>query len=71
LLVQSSSRELLKNLKRNCPYNLSDVIAKPCGGVIFQFIKIWYNSQRLHSTPDYRTPTEMQDYLTQQQKLAA
>lgn len=40
-------------------------------GIIFQFIEIWYNRQRLHSTLDYRTPAEMQDYLTQQQKLAA
>ncbi|MFH5886480.1 IS3 family transposase [Halalkalibaculum sp. DA3122] len=40
-------------------------------GVIFNFIEIWYNRQRLHSTLDYRTPAEMQDYLTQQQELAA
>jgi transposase InsO family protein len=39
--------------------------------VIFNFIEIWYNRQRLHSTLDYRTPAEMQDYLTQQQELAA
>jgi len=40
-------------------------------GVIFQFIEIWYNRHRLHSTLEYRTPAEMQDYLTQQQELAA
>ncbi|PAU92706.1 IS3 family transposase [Aliifodinibius salipaludis] len=39
--------------------------------VIFNFIEIWYNRQRLHSTLDYCTPAEMQDYLTQQQELAA
>ena len=40
-------------------------------GVIFQFIEIWYNRQRLHSTLDYRTPAEMQNYLTENQELAA
>jgi transposase InsO family protein len=40
-------------------------------GVIFQFIEIWYNRQRLHSTLDYRTPAEMQNYLTENQTLAA
>lgn len=40
-------------------------------GVIFNFIEIRYNRQRLHSTLDYRTPVEMQDYLIQQQEQAA
>jgi transposase InsO family protein len=39
--------------------------------IIFQFIEIWYNRQRLHSTLDYRTPAEMQNYLTQKQERAA
>jgi transposase InsO family protein len=40
-------------------------------GEIFQFIELWYNRQRLHSTLDYRTPAEMQNYLTENQELAA
>jgi transposase InsO family protein len=40
-------------------------------GVIFQFIEIWYNRQRLHSTLDYRTPAEMENHLTENQELAA
>ncbi|MDZ7692345.1 MAG: IS3 family transposase [Balneolaceae bacterium] len=40
-------------------------------GEIFQFIEIWYNRQRLHSTLAYRTPAEMQNYLTENQELAA
>lgn len=33
---------------------------------IFQFIEIWYNRKRLHSSLNYRTPVQMQDYLMQQ-----
>lgn len=40
-------------------------------GVIFHFIEIWYNRQRLHSSLDYRTPAEMQTHLTENQELAA
>ncbi|WP_445665332.1 IS3 family transposase [Fodinibius sp. AD559] len=40
-------------------------------GVIFQFIEIWYNRQRLHSTLDYHTPVEMENHLTENQELAA
>lgn len=39
--------------------------------VIFNFIEIWYNRQRLHSTLDYRTPAEMANYLIENQELAA
>ncbi len=35
--------------------------------VLFQFIELWYNRQRLHSTLDYRTPAAMEQHLTQKQ----
>ncbi|MEX1211780.1 MAG: IS3 family transposase [Balneolaceae bacterium] len=38
--------------------------------VLFEFIEIWYNRQRLHSALDYRTPAEMEELL-QSQKPAA
>jgi len=31
---------------------------------IFEFIEIWYNRQRIHSTIGYRTPLEMEQFLT-------
>ena len=40
-------------------------------GVIFQFIEIWYNRQRLHSTLGYHTPAEMENHLIENQELAA
>ena len=30
---------------------------------IFDFIEIWYNRQRIHSSIGYRTPLEMQQHL--------
>jgi transposase InsO family protein len=33
--------------------------------VVFDFIEIWYNRQRLHSGIGYRTPAEMEILLTQ------
>ncbi|HLR77121.1 MAG TPA: IS3 family transposase [Balneolaceae bacterium] len=35
--------------------------------VVFNFIEIWYNRKRLHSSLDYRTPAEMQQFLIKQQ----
>jgi transposase InsO family protein len=35
---------------------------------LFAFIEIWYNRKRLHSSLDYRTPAQMEQYLIQQQK---
>jgi len=32
---------------------------------IFEFIEIWYNQQRRHSTLGYRTPAEFEQRLQQ------
>ncbi|WP_445665488.1 IS3 family transposase [Fodinibius sp. AD559] len=82
LVCQSMSRKgncwdnapaesFFKTVKAELPIEPKNYSYDKLRGVIFQFIEIWYNRQRLHSTLDYRTPAEMQDYLTQQQELAA
>jgi len=38
--------------------------------IVFKFINIWYNRKRLHSSLNYRTPAEMQQFLTKQSKAA-
>lgn len=38
--------------------------------VLFEFIEIWYNRQRLHSALDYRTPAEMEEILQTQTPAA-
>ncbi|WP_394351959.1 IS3 family transposase [Rhodocytophaga rosea] len=30
---------------------------------VFEYIEIWYNRKRLHSSLGYRTPQEMETYL--------
>ncbi len=33
---------------------------------IFEFMEIWYNRERLHSSLGYRTPAQREDLLYQQ-----
>lgn len=65
------AESFFKTFKAELPIEPKHYNYKSLRGVIFNFIEIWYNRQRLHSTLDYRTPAEMQNYLTQQQELAA
>lgn len=65
------AESFFKTFKAELPVEPKRYNYEELRGVIFNFIEIWYNRQRLHSTLDYRTPAEMQDYLTQQQELAA
>ena len=65
------AESFFKTFKAELPIEPKHYSYEKLRGVIFNFIEIWYNRQRLHSTLEYRTPAEMQDYLTQQQELAA
>ncbi|WP_265768139.1 IS3 family transposase [Fodinibius salsisoli] len=65
------AESFFKTFKAELPIEPKHYGYRELRGVIFQFIEIWYNRQRLHSTLDYRTPAEMQEYLTQQQERAA
>jgi len=65
------AESFFKTFKAELPVEPTSYSYEVLRGVIFNFIEIWYNRQRLHSMLDYRTPAEMQDYLTQQQELAA
>jgi len=65
------AESFFKTFKSELPVEPKHYNYKSLRGVIFNFIEIWYNRQRLHSTLDYCTPAEMQDYLTEQQELAA
>jgi len=65
------AESFFKTFKAELPIEPKHYSYEVLRGVIFNFIEIWYNRQRLHSTLDYRTPAEMQDYLTENQELAA
>jgi len=38
---------------------------------IFEYIEGFYNSKRIHSAIGYLTPNQMEEYLNQNQKIAA
>lgn len=65
------AESFFKTFKAELPIEPKRYDYQTLRGVIFQFIEIWYNRQRLHSTLDYRTPAEMQNYLIQEQEPAA
>jgi transposase InsO family protein len=65
------AESFFKTFKAELPIEPKHYSYNNLRGVVFNFIEIWYNRQRLHSTLDYCTPAEMQDYLTQQQEQAA
>lgn len=65
------AESFFKTFKAELPIEPKHYNYNSLRGVIFNFIEIWYNRQRLHSSLDYRTPAEMQNYLTQNPKLAA
>lgn len=65
------AESFFKTFKAELPVEAKHYSYTALRQIIFTFIEIWYNRQRLHSTLDYRTPAEMQDYLNQQQELAA
>ncbi|MCT4673985.1 MAG: IS3 family transposase [Prolixibacteraceae bacterium] len=33
---------------------------------IFQFIEVWYNRERIHSVPGYKTPVEFMEMYNQE-----
>lgn len=56
----------LKTLKTEGVYSSKFENQKSAARAIFEFIKIWYNRERLHSSLGYRTPAQMEELLNQQ-----
>lgn len=80
-IVQSMSRKgncwdnavaesFFKTLKVELIYQEKFITIQQAKTTIFQYIEIWYNRKRIHSSLGYRTPVEMEKYL-QQKKLVA
>jgi putative transposase len=74
LIIQSMSRKgncwdnavaesFFKTLKTECGYGNKFINQREAAMEIFQFIEIWYNRERLHSSLGYRTPTQMEELL--------
>lgn len=76
-IVQSMSRKgncwdnapaesFFKTFKAELPVNTRAMNYRQVRAVVFEFIELWYNSRRLHSFLDYRSPREMQQLLSKQ-----
>jgi transposase InsO family protein len=64
------AESFFKSLKSELIYRTKFTSRNQASVAIFEYIEIWYNKQRLHSTLGYRTPEEMEKYLSNK-KLAA
>lgn len=81
-LTQSMSRKgncwdnapaesFFKTFKTELPVDLKACNYRQARAAVFAFIEVWYNRKRLHSTLDYQTPAQMEQYLTQTKQIAA
>jgi putative transposase len=55
-----------KTLKREGVYGNRFENQKVAAREIFEFIQIWYNRERLHSSLGYRTPAQREELLYHQ-----
>lgn len=78
LVTQSMSRKgncwdnapaesFFKTLKAELLVDMTRLRYAQARQILFQFIELWYNRQRLHSALDYRTPAAMEQYLRQKE----
>lgn len=60
------AESFFKTLKMEGVYGNRFANQKAAAMEIFEFIEIWYNRERLHSSLGYRTPAQMQELLYHQ-----
>ena len=76
LISQSMSRKancwdnavaesFFKTLKVECVYDYKFENKKEAATTVFEYIEIWYNRKRLHSSLGYRSPAQMEQHLNQ------
>jgi transposase InsO family protein len=64
------AESFFKTLKSDLVYGNNFQTIKGARTAVFEYIEIWYNRKRLHSSLGYRTPQEMEIFLLNE-KLAA
>jgi putative transposase len=64
------AESFFKTLKSDLVYGNNFQTMKEAKTAVFEYIEIWYNRKRLHSSLGYRTPLEMEIFLLNK-KLAA
>lgn len=60
------AESFFKTLKAEIGQQIKFTSRKKTKIILFEFIEIWYNRQRIHSSIGYRTPQEMEQILTNQ-----
>ncbi len=76
LISQSMSRKancwdnavaesFFKTLKVECVYDYKLENQQEASATVFEYIEIWYNRKRLHSSLGYRSPAQMEQHLNQ------
>jgi transposase InsO family protein len=64
------AESFFKTLKAELPADTSGCSYGQVRRALFNYIDIWYNRKRLHSSLDYQTPAQIEYYLTQQSVAA-
>lgn len=65
------AESFFKTFKAELPVDTSGLAYQQIRAVVFQYIELWYNSNRLHSSLDYQTPKQTEQHLIQKQESAA
>lgn len=61
------AESFFKTFKAELPIDTAPCNYRQIRQVVFEFIEIWYNRKRLHSSLGYQTPMQTQHQLTQKQ----
>lgn len=59
------AESFFKTLKAELPVDTSGCNYRQVRRAVFNYIDIWYNRKRLHSSLDYQTPAQIEQFLTQ------
>ena len=59
------AESFFKTLKVECVYDYKFVDQQEAATTVFEYIEIWYNRKRIHSSLGYRTPAQMEEQLNQ------
>jgi putative transposase len=60
------AESFFKTLKTECVYHYRFENRQAAALTIFEYIEVWYNRKRIHSSLNYCTPAQMQQLLTKQ-----
>lgn len=67
----ATMERFFRTLKEECTDRLPLTTREALKGVVFEFVEVFYNRQRLHSALGYLTPTEFEALQDRQQHVAA